>query len=582
MPQPVSLPKPVARGRHALFTGLVGVGVGQAGCALGIALLVQRGFDALIADPTLPPPSTRTLVLLVVALAMTITAGAWLRGQERVVGEQLGQHYVQDVRATLFEHLTQVPARELGRRHRGNLLLKFVGDLGALRLWVARGLARLVVAVVAVAVILTGLAVVSWPLATGVGGVLLLGAGVTLVLGPWLQRTSRRSRRVRARLTGEVTERLQQLQVVQASGQERREGRRVHRRSERVADAMVQQARASGSMRAIAEAAATAAGAVVLLVGALEVQSGRASAGTVVAALSVTGLLGGYLRDLGRVSEYASRASVARHAARRFLTTPTLPDPDGLPPLRVERGEVRLEGVTVEGALQQVDATVGPGEVVAVVGPNGAGKSTLMSVVSRLIDPDRGRVVVDGQDLRDRSLRSVRQAVGLAGPDLPLLRGSLRRNVCYRRPRVDAEELARITRLCDLDELAEELPDGWDSDVGEGGSRLSAGQRARVTIARAALGRPPVLILDEAEAHLDARAVTVLERVLRDHRGVALVVTHRRSVVEAADRVWHLADGRLVETGRPDELLAGSGPTARLLAERGPASGSAAVVGVGA
>uniref|UniRef100_UPI0013005850 ATP-binding cassette domain-containing protein n=1 Tax=Desertihabitans aurantiacus TaxID=2282477 RepID=UPI0013005850 len=316
----------------------------------------------------------------------------------------------------------------------------------------------------------------------------------------------------------------------------------------------------------IAEGAAAAAGVAALLVGAFEVREGRASAGTVLAAVSLAGLLGGYLRDLGRVAEYAAGARIARRAVRSFLDIPPLPDPADQPDLEVRTGAVEIERVSVGEALSDVTLRVRGGRRVAVVGANGAGKSTLVALVARLSDPDAGRVCIDGQDVRHRSLASVRAAVGIASPDLPLLRGSLRRNVTYRNPRVDEAELARISTLCGLDELAAELPDGWRTDVGESGSRLSAGQRGRVAVARAALGRPPLLVLDEAESHLDADASRVVDRVLADHSGTALVVTHRRELVERADEVWCLQDGRVVETGPPGLLLTGTGPTARLFA----------------
>ncbi len=557
------LPRPLSASRRGAFLRLVAIGVGQALAAISIALLVKQAFDRLISAPT--PVEPMTVAALVGGLVLAVACTALLRGRERVAGERLGQHYVFDVRETLFEHLTRVPARELGRRHRGSMLLRFVGDLSALRLWVSRGLARLLVAGVAIGLALVALAVMNPALSVAVGCVLAGGALATWAVSPRLLRTARTSRRHRSRLTGEVTERLTQVAVLQASGQERREGKRVGRRSGRGVEAMVDQARASGAMRAIAEGTAAAAGVTAVLVGAVEVRAGRATPGTVVAALSIAGLLSGYLRDLGRVAEYAAAAKVARGAAERFLSMAPLPDPPGLPALTAEGGALDIEAVGLGDALCGVTLRAEPGQTVAIVGPNGAGKSTLVALAARLVDPDHGRVCIDGQDVRSRSLASVRRAVGIAGPDLPLLRGSLSRNVRYRLPRCDDAEVARVSELCRLDELAASLPEAWRSDVGEGGSRLSAGQRARISVARAALGRPALLILDEAEAHLDRDSAAIVDRVLADHTGTALVVTHRRELVERADVVWCLEDGRVAEVGPPDQLLRGHGPTAELI-----------------
>ncbi|MDQ3628742.1 MAG: ABC transporter ATP-binding protein/permease [Actinomycetota bacterium] len=558
------LPRPLSRSRLGLFATLVAIGVGQAVAAIAIGLLVQRGFDTLVSGTG---PITASVALPIAAgLAVAVLLSATLRGVERFAAERLGQHYVLEVRETLFKHLTRVPARDLGRRSRGSMLMRFVGDLSSLRAWVSLGLSRLLVGGLAVGLSMVVLTVINVALGLTVAVVLLLGALATWAVSPRLMRKTRHARSRQSRLTGEVTERLTQIAVLQASGQGRRENKRVRRKSTAVADAMVSRAGATGVTRAVAEGTAAMAGVCALLVGAVEVQAGRTSPGTIVAAVSIIGLLAGHLRDLGRVAEYATAASVAREAARRFLSMQPLPDPSGAPALELAGGRVDLHDVSLGQVLRGVNLHADAGQRVAVVGPNGAGKSTLVSVIARLVDPDHGEVHIDGQELRTRSLASVRNAIGIASPDLPLLKGSMDRNVRYRWPRCDQSEVDRVADMCDLQSVAADLPDGWRSDVGDGGSRLSAGQQARLAVARAALGRPAVLVLDEAEAHLDRHASAVVDRVLADHQGTALVVTHRRELVERCDQVWCLVDGQVVETGTPRDVLQGDGPTARLFA----------------
>jgi len=545
-----------------VFALLVAVGIGQAVAAVGLALLVSRVFDELVTGTT--PVTQARVQVLTVGLLLAVAVAAGTRWAERVAAERLGQHYVVEVRALLFDHLTRVPARALSGRNRGSLLLRFVGDLSALCSWVSLGLARLLVAGVAVGLAVVALAVLDLGIGLALGAVVLLGSLLLRAASPRLLSTARTARRKRAKLTGEVTERLSHVGVLQASGQEKRERRRVGRHSDAVSAAMLDRARAAGVARAVAEGAAGLATVVVVLVGAYRVQSGATTAGTVVGAVAIVGLLTGHLRDLGRVAEYAAGARVGRDAVRRFLLLPTLPEPTDAPALVVGPGRLDLQGVCLGEALHDVTLTAEPGQVVAVVGPNGAGKSTLVALAGRLVDAEDGNVLLDGQDLSTCSVRSVRAAVGVAGPDLPLLRGSVERNVLYRVPRAPAAELQRVAELCGLDELVADLPDGWRSDVGEGGSRLSAGQRARLTVARAVLGEPSLLLLDEAEAHLDETAAALVDRVLAAHTGTALVVTHRRALVERADVVWCLVDGRVAEVGPPALLLAGDGPTARL------------------
>lgn len=550
-------------GRRWLLVLLVLLGVAQAGVAVGVALLVERAFTLFVQQGL--TPLTRVGLLISAGLVLGVVLSALLRRWERVAAEQLGQHYVQQVRDKLFGHLTRVPSRELGRRHRGNMLLKFVGDLNALRAWVSLGVARLLVAGVAVGLACAAVAVMDPVLGLGLAVVLLAGAGATGLTSPALLRTARVARRRRARLTGEVTERLSNVGVLQAAGQERRERRRVRRHSGRVAEAMVARARVSGTTRAVAEGTGVAATVMVLLLGALQVSRGAVGAGTVVAVMSIAGLLAGYLRDLGRVAEYAAGAAVARDAVLRFLAMPPLAEQHGLPHLDVTAGRVEVRDLGVDGALQGVSVTVEPGQVVAVVGPNGSGKSTLVGVLARLFDPDSGSVIIDGQDLAGVDVASVRAQVGIATPDLPLLKGSIRRNVLYRRPRASAGEIGDVVRLCGVMDLLLDMPEGWDTEVGEGGARLSAGQRARLLIARACLGDPPVLVLDEADAHLDHDAARIVDAVLAHRTGTTVLVTHQPELAQRADVVWYLESGRLVESGPPALLLAGDGPTARLL-----------------
>lgn len=547
------LVRPLTRSRAWLFVALLGIGVGQALAAVGFAALVQRGFDAFLGTGQQAATAATAASAMDVGawwlfgagLAVCILATGWLRGTERATSERLGQRYVTEVRAQLFAHLVSVSPRTLGGRNHGELLMKFVGDLSALRLWVARGLARLTVAAVAVGLALTAIAVMNLALAAAVATVLLVGALLMLITTPWMLRTAKRSRRRRSRLTGEVAERLTKVAVVQAAGQVRREQRRVERRGAHVAEAMVDQAKASGFARAVAEGTGVAAIAAALVVGGFEAAAGRTTAGSVVAAVSIAGLLASYLRDIGRVAEYAARAKIARAAARRFLAVPTLPDAPGAPDLRIQDGTVELRDVDLDDALDGVSLRATPGQRIAIVGRNGAGKSTLISVIARLADPDAGAVLIDDQDLREHSLASLRRTVGIASPAMPLLAGSVQRNVTYRQPRVDEEEFARVARLCELDDLVASLPDGWQTQVGPGGNRLSSGQQTRIALARAILGRPEILILDEPEAHLDPKNAEIIERVLDDHRGTALVVTHSRTLVAAADRVWYLEGGQV-------------------------------------
>lgn len=559
MPKPAELPGLfVGRGRR-YFLRLIANGCGQALCTLATAFMVQYAFDNLLLSGK--AVAGRSLLYLGLGFAATAAGMAWLRMTERVDAERLGQDYIHRTRKQAYRHLTALAPRALQRRSRGALMLRFVTDLSALRNWVSLGLARLAVAGITMVLTLGALAVVNWVLALSVLGVLLLGSLAVALQGGALQQSVREARRRRSRLAADLSDRIASMAVVQAFGQTQRERRRVAKQSQDLKVAMIQQARAVGRVRAAAEAAVATSSAVVVLLGVLEVGLGRATPGMVVAALSIIGLLVPALRDLGRVFEYHRNAQVSQEKLRNFLATPTLVQ-ERKNALELEPGCGRLdfEGVRLGDTLQGVSATATAGQVVAVSGRNGAGKSTLFELAARFIDPDEGRILLDGQDLKACSLASLRRAVSVVSPDLPLLRGTVRRNVLYRAPHASEEEIARVRRLCRLDEVFDALPNGEKTKIRDNGSNLSAGQRQRLALARALLGGSRLLLLDEADANLDTQATHILEDIICELRGqvTILFITHHPTRLQLADVVWQLEGGTLRELASSEVLALAS------------------------
>ncbi|BCR05833.1 ABC transporter ATP-binding protein [Desulfuromonas versatilis] len=547
------LPSVFTDRRRRSFIRLVANGLLQSLAAVATLLLVRKAFDQLLIHGA--PVQVKGLAWIGLGLFCAAAGLAWLRMLERIDAERMGQDYVHHIRLILFRSLSSMAPRALQRRSSGAVMLRFVGDLTALRNWVSLGLARILVTSLTSLVALGALAVLNWPLALAVGLCLGLGLGRSLGLGEAMRRTLFEARRRRSYIAANINEKIARLDVVQAFGQVKRERRRVARQSRRLKRAMIDKARAAGRLRAVAEIAAGAAGAVVVLIGGLEVAAGRASGGTVVAALTIVGLLAPGVRELGRVNEFYQNARVSRRKILDFLKTPTLVKelrdaPDLVPgPGRLEFRKVHLDKV-----IRGFSAVAEPGRRIVLAGPNGAGKSTLFYLASRLIDPDRGRILLDGQDLCRHSLNSVHRAVGLVSGELQLLRGKVVKNLLYRYPEASPEELERVKRLCDLEQVLADLPEGDQTRVLEGGSNLSVGQRQRIALARALLGDPPLLLLDEADANLDLTAGAALDRVLAQYRGTVLMVTRNPERILAADELWYMEGGRLLEAGPPADL----------------------------
>lgn len=554
---------PIVKGRCAgLLVRLIANGIFQSAIMVGTAVLMKSVFDHFMGPARAPAADLGLYAAGFAAAALVLAA---LRMLERVDAERLGQEYTHEVRMGLFQHLGDLSPRLLQRRSRGGVLLRFVGDLTALKQWVSQGLARLMVAGVTTFGTVAALAFINVELALLVGAALTAGTVAVLALGGWLQKEVRDVRRRRARLAGNVNEKIAMLGVIQVHGQLQRERCRVERQSGRLMKAMINRAKAIGALRGVIELTTGMASAGAVLLGAVLVGAGRATPGTVVAAMSVVGLLVPALRDLGRVQEFWQGVLVAWEKIDDFLALPSeMKEIASAPRLAAGPGRLEFADVSVKGALYGFSAAAEAGQRVAIVGPNGAGKSTLLALAARLVAPDAGRVLLDGQDIGRLGVDSLRREVGVVSRDLPLLRGTVDRNLRYRWPEAPEEALAWVRALCGIDELLAELPEGGESRVTEDGANLSLGQRQRLALARALLGGPRLLLLDEIDANLDPRAGAVLQRILREYPSTLLMVSHRLDWVAMADCVWHVGKGTLLESGTPEQLLRGDGPTARL------------------
>jgi len=559
-----TLPPIFAEGRRWIFLRLVLNGILQAVMIVGSMLLVRHAFDVLL-NPAFDDPEVNlfemtevgTIGLFAIGLLVCTGFAALLRLLEQVDAERLGQDYTHRVRMTLYDQMGKFAPRTVSQRSSGSTMLRFVGDLTALRRWVSMGLARIVVAVILSLLALGFLAFLDPYLAAGSLVILSLGLAGNLRLGPQMHRSISESRRLRGRLAGNINEKIRAFNVLQAFNQTGRERKKFRRQSLQLCDAMVARSLSAGLMRIVTEGSTAASMGLVLSLGALEVFRGMTSAGNVVAAMAVVGFLSNAFRDLGRVHEHRQSYRVSQQKILDFLGTRTMRGRSAsLPPLVVSAGTVAFEGIGLKGSLRDITATAPGGSRVALVGPNGAGKSTLLQIAARLIDPTAGRVLIDGQDLVKCHIESVRSVIGIVSPDLPLLRGSVRYNLRYRWPCATETEVARVKNLCSLDEFLENLPGGEDYRLHEAGQNLSLGQRHRLAVARAILGDPALLIVDEIDANLDPQAAMVLDRVLDEFSGTILMVTRSPSRLARADYFWHLDGGRLVGVDVPHKINA--------------------------
>jgi ATP-binding cassette subfamily B protein len=310
-----------------------------------------------------------------------------------------------------------------------------------------------------------------------------------------------------------------------------------------------------------------------LVLGGLRVARGELSPGALVAFLGYIGALFGPVQGLAAMVQTVRRGAVSLEAVFSILDAPeTIADsPDALQMERL-RGEVELRKVTFEyrpgnPVFRDLDLKVAPGERVALVGPSGSGKTTLMSLLQRFYDPTRGQVLVDGVDVRRIAQRSLRTHIGVVSQEVPLLDDTIRDNIAFGRPGATFDEIVSAARDAHAHEFIVDLPDGYDTRVGDRGALLSAGQRQRIAIARALLRDPAILILDEATSALDAESEAIVQDAMdRLSTGrTTFVVAHRLATVTRADRILVFRSGQIIESGTHGDLVGRRGYYASLV-----------------
>ena len=546
------------RGTNSLFrlrrrdiTLVIGLGLAQAATLIAFILLVRAVIDRLVptvVGPAITAFNVRTAQELAALIGVSLAHGV-LRYWEFSLSERIGYNLVRDLRMQMYEHLQGMTTVQLQHRARGGLLLRFVGDLSMLRMWVSRGLLGGTVALVVILGTVMTLAILDVWIGLSVATVLSAGAAVSLTRGKAMRRATRIMRRRRSLVMGNIDEQINALEVVQVFGRANGERNRLAKQNHLLNESLIKVARLRGQLRGISTTAAMIAVVGVLGVGALEVQRGLSTVGLVVASMLVTRQLQAPIRSLGLAHDYWHRGQVSQQKVADFLRSSSR----GLAPqssesLKMRRGEIEFRGASVDGAVPALDAVVPPRSLVVITGESGSGKSTILRMVGRLVDPTEGAVLVDGTDLAGASARSTFRYIGMVSPDLPLMRGTVLRNILYSRPDVNRVELERVIALTGLDQVLDRLPEGINTWVTEGGRNLSSSERQLVALARALVGNPPVLLLDEPFVHLDPSATAHMRRVVSRHQGTVLLVSHSSIDLESADLVWHLDGTGLHQT----------------------------------
>jgi ABC-type multidrug transport system fused ATPase/permease subunit len=370
-----------------------------------------------------------------------------------------------------------------------------------------------------------------------------------------------------AELTAEAEESVSGVRIVKAFAREEHQLHRFRRAVGRVFDQSIYSTRLQAFFSPLLGLLPQLGIALVLLIGGRQVISGNLSLGDFTAFYTYLAMLAAPMRMLGMAMGMAQRAIASGNRLFEILDRePRIDSPSGAPPLPAGGGRVELRRVSLRydgaaPALSEIDLAIEPGRTVALVGPSGSGKTSLAALLGRLYDPSEGVVAIDGADLRDVDLASLRSQVAFVGDDSFLFSASVAENIAYAQPSAGQKAIEAAARRAQADGFIRELPDGYETLVGERGWTLSGGQRQRIAIARALLADPRILILDDATSSVDARTEAAIKAGLREAMAgrTTFIVAHRLSTISLADEVVVMDGGRIVDRGSHEDLLAGCG-----------------------
>jgi ATP-binding cassette subfamily B protein len=526
--------------------------------------LVQPKLISWAVDLGAKPNSEKHLLIVaaVAVLASSVLRGMFAYGQS-YVGEWLAQHVAYDIRNAIYDRLQRLSYAYHDKAQIGQIMSRATQDVESLRIYISMGLLRLIYTVVLLLVALLLMASANLRLALISWAFLPIIAGVSIWNSARLRPIWTRIQDEQGRMSTVLQENLSGMRVVKSFAREGFESLKFWKEVKVLFD----DSYASNQIQAFVSPLINGLGALAIVVtvwfGSHEIAAGRMTVGDLTAFLFYLTLLQLPVRALGFMVNIIARATSSGIRIYEILDAESAvkEKPDAID-LHDITGEVRFENVSfgydsISPVLRNIDIDAKPGELVALLGPTGSGKSTIVNLMPRFYDVTGGKITIDGIDIRDATLTSLRKSIGIVQQDVFLFLDSIRENIRYGRTDATDEEVEQAAKVARIHDFIMSLPDGYDTWVGERGTTLSGGQKQRIAIARTLLLNPPILVFDDSTSAVDMETEFLIQQALSDlMKGrTTFVIAQRLRTVERADQIVVLRRGQIVERGRHEELL---------------------------